>query len=124
MRLNILLADDDPLMRTLIAVSLKDMAEITQVADGDQALALLEEDTFDLAIIDWDMPGTDGLEVIKSIRASGCQMPIIMVTAEAAREQVMRAVQAGASDYLIKPFDGDVLRAKLKRFSQQIGIFV
>lgn len=118
MSLNILVADDDPLMRTLISVSLGDIAETTQAADGDQALALLEQCAFDLAIIDWDMPGTDGLEVIQTLRAGNSQMPIIMVTAEAGREQVMRAIRAGASDYLIKPFDGSTLRAKLQRFSK------
>ncbi len=118
MSLNILVADDDPLMRTLIAVSLGDIAETTQAADGDQALALLEQCSFDLAIIDWDMPGTNGLEVIKAIRAGNSQIPIIMVTAEAEREQVVRAIKAGASDYLVKPFDGSTLRAKLERFSK------
>jgi two-component system chemotaxis response regulator CheY len=117
MTLNILVADDDPLMRTLVAISLGDMAETTQATDGDQALALLEQDEFDLAIIDWDMPGTDGLDVIKTIRAHGSQVPVIMVTAEAEREQVIRAIRAGVSDYLTKPFDGGTLRAKVKKIA-------
>ena len=117
MSLNILVADDDPLMRTLITISLRDMADTTQAADGNQALALLGQDEFDLAIIDWDMPGTDGLDVVKTLRGRGSQLPIIMVTAEAKRRQVIRAIRAGVTDYLRKPFDGGTLRAKVKKIA-------
>jgi len=116
MRRRVLVADDDPLMRTLIVVSLGSALEATEAADGDEALTQLEQNRFDLAIIDWDMPGTNGLDVIKTIRANGSQVPIIMVTAKAEREQVVQALRAGVSDYLIKPFDSSVLREKLDKF--------
>ncbi len=116
MKLSILVADDDPLIRTLIAVSVADMAETTQAGDGDEALNLFEQGKFDLAMIDRDMPGRNGLEVIQAIRSTCSEIPIIMVTAEARREQVLQAIQAGASDYVLKPCNGDVLREKLKKF--------
>ena len=112
----VLVADDDPLMRTFIVVSIGSAAEVTEAVDGDEALKLLEQHSFDLAIIDWDMPGTNGLDVIRTIRAKGSQVPIVMVTAKAEREQVVQALQAGVSDYLIKPFESSVLRQKLNKF--------
>ena len=111
----ILVADDDPLMRTFIVVSIGSAGETTEAVDGDEALTLLEQDSFDLALIDWDMPGRNGLDVIRTIRAKGSQVPIIMVTGKAEREQVVQALEAGVSDYLIKPFESSALRKKLDK---------
>lgn len=115
MNTKVLIADDDPLMRTIIVVSLGEAAEVVEAADGDEALSLLEQNEFDLIFLDWDMPGANGLEVLQTIRARGCSMPIIMVTAEAKREQILKAIRAGASDYLIKPFESEALREKLEK---------
>ncbi|HUT13593.1 MAG TPA: response regulator [Thermoguttaceae bacterium] len=121
MSLKVLVADDDCLMRTFVSVSLAGFAdaEVTEAADGDEALALFEQDDFDLVLLDWDMPGKNGLEIIKAIRGRGCRVPVIMVTAHAEREQVVTALQSGASDYLIKPFRSEALREKLKKFFPQ-----
>ena len=122
MSVSILVADDDALMRTFIALSLRDLARTIEVADGDEALAALDQQEFDLAIIDWDMPGTDGLEIVEIIRAAGSRLPVLMVTAEAEREQVVRALKAGVSDYLIKPFESGVLRTRLIKLCPQMQI--
>lgn len=118
MNLRVLVADDDALMRKFLAVSLSaiGVTEVTEAASGDEALALFEQRAFDLLILDWDMPGKNGLEVIQTVRAAGSQIPIIMATAEADKQQVVRAIQAGATDYLVKPFESDALWEKLKKY--------
>jgi two-component system chemotaxis response regulator CheY len=116
MTTRVLVADDDPLMRTLVAVSLADIAETRQAADGVETLIALENADVDLLVLDWDMPAPDGLAVLKTVRSRGLRIPVIMVTAEADRTRVLEAIGAGASDYLIKPFDSTTLREKVKRF--------
>ncbi len=119
----ILIADDDPLMRTLIAVSVSGMegTDTVEAADGAEALAVFERESFDLVITDWDMPGTSGLDVLKTIRAKGSEVPVIMVTATAEKEMVVEALVAGASDYIIKPFESAVLWGKLKKFCRRLA---
>ncbi len=70
---------------------------------------------FDLVLTDWNMPGKTGLEVIKEIRAKDAKVPIIMITTEAEKSRVLAAIQAGVSDYLVKPFTPDTLREKLAK---------
>ena len=70
---------------------------------------------FDLVLTDWNMPNKSGLEVIKEIRADNKQVPIIMVTTEAEKSRVIEAVEAGVTDYLVKPFSADTLRQKLEK---------
>ena len=113
-----LIADDDPLMRVLVTVSLADMADTVEAASGDEVLRLLREKDFDLVLLDWDMPGPDGLQILRAVRAGGSRMPIIMVTAEAERGQVLKALNAGASDYVIKPFEIESLREKVEKLCQ------
>lgn len=116
--MKILVADDDPICRTLISVSVKsiDGMDVTVAEDGDQAWALMNGRTFDLVILDWQMPGKTGLEIAARARSMGSRVPILMVTAEAEKERVMEAIQAGVSDYLIKPFDTTLLWEKLNKF--------
>ena len=120
MSLRILVADDDPLMRTLVAVCLQDIAEIRQAGDGAETVSMLEQAGVDLLLLDWDMPALDGLAVLKMVRSRGFLMPVIMVTAEADSLQVLKALDAGATDYLIKPFESMVLREKVKRLCKLI----
>lgn len=116
MSIRILVADDDPLMRILVAVSLADIAETVQAASGDEVLRLLSESEFDLVLLDWDMPGPDGMQVLRTVRARGSRIPIIMVTAKTERVQILEALQAGASNYVIKPFEIEILRQKVEEF--------
>jgi two-component system chemotaxis response regulator CheY len=120
MSLRILVADDDPLMRTLVAVCLQDIAEIRQAGDGAETVSMLEQAGVDLLLLDWDMPALDGLAVLKMVRSRGFLMPVIMVTAEADKLRVLEAIRAGASDYLIKPFESMILREKVERFCKPI----
>ena len=77
---------------------------------------MFQSENFDLILTDWNMPEKNGLELITEIRATGATLPVIMITTEAQKGQVVAAVQAGVSDYLTKPFDNEVLRAKLDKF--------
>ncbi len=115
---SILVADDDTLMRTLIVKLLRTMGltEIIEAANGREALALFDQNEPSLVIMDWHMPDKNGLDVVKCIRATGSQVPIIMVTSEAKKEWILAAVEAGTSAYVIKPFDQDTLKEKVGRF--------
>ena len=70
---------------------------------------------FDLVLTDWNMPGKSGLEVVKEIRRKDPKVPIIMITTEAEKSRVIQAIQAGVSDYLVKPFTAEILREKLEK---------
>ncbi len=119
--MKILLADDDRLIRTLVKVSLEPIegVKITEARDGDEAWDLLRREPFDVVLLDWLMPGRSGLKLVRDARAAGLDTPIIMLTAEAKRERVIAAIQAGISDYLIKPFDAGALWSKLVKLCGQ-----
>jgi two-component system chemotaxis response regulator CheY len=100
------------IIRSLNAVSI---SSVVEAADGSQAVALFKSGKFDLVLTDWNMPGKSGLEVIREIRAQDAKVPIIMITTEAEKARVMQAIQAGVTDYLVKPFTPETLRAKLDK---------
>jgi two-component system chemotaxis response regulator CheY len=117
--MKVLVADDDKSMRSLIVHSLNAVGvpEVVEAADGNEAVRAFQQNEFDLVVLDWQMPGMCGLEVIEAIRATGSEVPIIMVTATGTKqEHVVDAVEAGASDYLLKPFNPAVLREKLGKY--------
>ena len=117
--MRVLVADDDKSVRLLMAQLLnKAGAEVVQAVDGDEALECWKSETFDLVVIDWEMPGQSGLDVVQAIRTEGSRVPILMVTVHAERRQVLEAITAGVSDYLSKPVDINVLREKLRRFCE------
>ena len=113
----VLVADDSGTMRKIILRSLQAVGvqQTTEAANGDEAVALFAPGQFDLVLTDWNMPGKSGLDVVKEIRAQDAKVPIIMVTTEAEKGRVMQAIQAGVSDYLVKPFTADTLRQKLEK---------
>jgi two-component system chemotaxis response regulator CheY len=116
--MKILVVDDDPTCRSIVAIRLKNLGgiEVTQAEDGDKAWFLLKHNHYDGAIVDWQMPGKTGLEIVREIRKAGIGIPLLMVTAESEKERVIEAIHAGITDYLIKPFDTKTLLAKLGRF--------
>ncbi|HUT14524.1 MAG TPA: response regulator [Thermoguttaceae bacterium] len=113
----VLVADDSSTMRKIILRSLQavGVTESVEAADGIEAVTLFKEGEFDLVLTDWNMPGKTGLEVVQEIRSQDAEVPIIMVTTEAEKGRVMQAIQAGVSDYLVKPFTADTLREKLEK---------
>jgi DNA-binding response OmpR family regulator len=120
MSFRVLVADDDDLTRTLIVLALAAVGvkQTVAAADGLEALRLIQQQPFDLLMLDWNMPGKNGLELVRVLRFRGSQVPIVMVTAEAGRSQVLEALRAGASDYIVKPFDAKTLWSKIEKYRQ------
>lgn len=114
---HVLVADDSSTMRKIILRSLQavGVSEATEAGDGEEAIRLFKPGDFDLVLTDWNMPGKNGLEVIQAIRKQDAKVPIIMVTTEAEKSRVLEAIQAGVSDYLVKPFTAETLREKLEK---------
>ena len=112
-----LVIDDSRAMRRIVSGILAGIGyETAEAADGRQALDLLEAgETFDLACIDWNMPVMNGLEFVVAVRANRAwrDMTMMMVTTESEHGQIVRALAAGAHEYMIKPFTADAMRDKL-----------
>lgn len=117
MAIRVLVADDSSTMRKIILRSLQAVGvpSAVEAADGEEAVKIFKPGEFDLVLTDWNMPGKSGLEVIQEIRKIDKDVKIMMVTTEAEKSRVMEAIQAGVSDYLVKPFTADTLREKLEK---------
>ena len=115
MSAKVLVADDSGTMRKIIIRSLNavGVTDVTEAADGAEALVKFAQDRFDLVLTDWNMPEKTGLDVIEGIRAQGSDVPIVMITTEGEKRRVLDAIRAGVSDYLVKPFEADTLREKI-----------
>ncbi len=117
--MNILVVDDFSTMRRIIKGLLQDLgfSNITEADDGLTALPLLKSGNFDLLITDWNMPGMQGVELLRQVRADEKlkKLPVLMLTAEAKREQIVEAAQAGVSGYVIKPFTAATLKEKIDK---------
>ncbi len=117
--MKVLLVDDSGVMRSIILRSLNAVGvrDVVQAADGVEAMERFNADEFDLVMTDWNMPNKNGLEVIQEIRATGSKVPIIMITTESEKRQVLAAIAAGVSDYLTKPFQTETLLKKIEKFA-------
>lgn len=114
----ILIADDEPLLTELLEFRLQAKGYATVVAhDGRQALALFEQEVPSAVVLDAMMPVHDGMEVLRRIRASATHgdVPIIILSARRGEDDIVRALQAGASDYMVKPFLPEELMVRLER---------
>lgn len=120
--MKVLLADDSATMRTIIRRSLEGLgfSGTVEAADGAQAIEQFKSGGIDLVLTDWNMPGKTGIDVAREIRTIDKQVPIIMVTTEAEKSRVLEAIQAGVTDYLVKPFTAEALQKKLDRFAPAI----
>jgi len=112
-----IVVDDSRAIRTILKRSLGGLGfEVAEAGDGKQALDLLEQSgPLDIALVDWNMPVMTGFELVQALRAKKPfdQMAIMMVTTETESAQVQRAIEAGANEYVMKPFTDDMLREKL-----------
>ena len=122
--MKILVVDDFSTMRRIIRDLLRDLGfhNAEEADDGSTALPLLKSGTFDFLITDWNMPIMEGIELVKQVRADPNlrEMPILMVTAEARREQIVAASQAGVNDYIVKPFTAQTLAAKIAKIFEPL----
>jgi two-component system chemotaxis response regulator CheY len=114
----VLVVDDSGTMRKIILRSLNALGvtDVVEAGDGSDGLELFQQQQFDIVLTDWNMPRMTGLELLKAIRATGSTLPVILITTEAEKGRVLEAVQAGVSDYLVKPFETEGLRQKLQKF--------
>ena len=118
-----LVVDDFSTMRRIIKNLLHDLgyANVTEADDGKTALPMLQAGGFDFLITDWNMPGMPGLDLLKAVRADPklAKLPVLMLTAEAKREQIIEAAQAGVNGYVIKPFTAVTLKEKIDKILEQ-----
>ena len=117
MSIKALIADDSGVMRKIVvrAANKAGIQDVTEAADGADALAKFGKDSFDLVMTDWNMPNKTGLELAQDIRGQGSSVPIIMITTEAEKSNVLEAIKAGVNDYLTKPFEVEDLAAKIEK---------
>ena len=117
--MKILVVDDFSTMRRIVKGLLAELgySDVTEADDGTTALPLLKGGGFDFLITDWNMPGMAGLDLLKAVRGDAklAKLPVLMLTAEAKREQIIEAAQAGVSGYVIKPFTAQTLKEKIDK---------
>jgi len=120
-----LIVDDFSTMRRIIRNLLKELefTNADEAEDGVAALSKLRGGNFDFVVSDWNMPNMTGIELLKAIRADATlkHLPVLMVTAEAKKENIIEAAQAGASGYVVKPFTAAVLEEKLNKIFEKMG---
>lgn len=123
-KLKFLVVDDFSTMRRIVRNLLKELgySNVDEAEDGAMALSKLKNENFDFVISDWNMPNMDGLEMLKQIRADAAiaKLPVLMVTAEAKKENIIAAAQAGASGYVVKPFTAATLDEKLSKIFEKM----
>lgn len=117
--IKVLIVDDFATMRRILKNILKKIGftNIIEADDGSNALKVLEKEKVDLVISDWNMPKMTGLELLKAVRSNAAfkDLPFLMVTAEAQKQNIIEAVQAGVSNYVVKPFTEEVITEKLEK---------
>ncbi|GBD17645.1 Chemotaxis protein CheY [bacterium HR27] len=119
--LKVLIADDSKMMRVMHVRSLRQVGyevEATEANNGEEALAAFEPGKFDLVIVDWNMPGMDGVEFVRAARekeqGTGKRTPILMITSQSTEEQMLKAKEAGVDNLLTKPVTPEALGAALE----------
>jgi two-component system chemotaxis response regulator CheY len=124
-KMKFLVVDDFSTMRRIVRNLLKELgySNVDEAEDGQMALTKLKNEQFDFVISDWNMPVMNGLDMLKSIRAepSLSKLPVLMVTAEAKKENIIAAAQAGASGYVVKPFTAATLDEKIIKIFEKLG---
>lgn len=123
-KIKILVVDDFATMRKVIRNLLKQAGyeNVTEAEDGVAALKTLKSTKMDFVISDWNMPNMTGIELLRAVRSDSelSTMPFLMVTAESLKENVVEAVKAGVSNYIVKPFTAEVLGDKIEKIMENI----
>jgi two-component system chemotaxis response regulator CheY len=123
--MKILIVDDFSTMRRIIKNLLRDLGftNTQEADDGQTALPMLKNGDFDFLVTDWNMPGMTGIELLKHVRADERlnTLPVLMVTAEAKREQIVEAAQSGVNGYVVKPFTAQALKEKIEKIFERVG---
>ena len=116
--MRILIVDDSSTMRRIIGNVVQQLGvskdDFDEAEDGVVAWKLFQEkNNYDVVLTDWNMPNMNGLELVKTIRAKDKKIPIVMITTEGGKGEVITALKAGVNNYIVKPFSADVLKEKL-----------
>ncbi len=123
--MKILVVDDFSTMRRIIKNLLRDLGftNTSEADDGTTALPMLQNGNFDFLITDWNMPGMQGIDLLRAVRADPKlkELPVLMVTAESKREQIIEAAQAGVNGYIVKPFTAQTLKEKIEKIFERIS---
>ncbi|MBX9607774.1 MAG: chemotaxis response regulator CheY [Gammaproteobacteria bacterium] len=123
--MKILVVDDFSTMRRIIRNLLRDLgfSNTDEADDGSTALPMLRTGKYDFLITDWNMPIMEGIDLVRAIRADADlrELPILMVTAEARREQIVAAAEAGVNGYIVKPFTAQTLEQKIQKIFERLG---
>ena len=123
--MKILIVDDFSTMRRIIKNLLRDLGftNTHEADDGVTALPMLRSGDFAFLVTDWNMPGMTGIDLLKEVRADAklVSLPVLMVTAEAKRDQIIEAAQAGVNGYVVKPFTAQVLKEKIDKIFERVG---
>lgn len=122
--IKILVVDDFSTMRRIIKNLLRDLGfnNTSEADDGMTALPMLQSGNFDMVVTDWNMPGMPGIDLLKAIRADAklSHIPVLMVTAEQKKENIVEAAQAGVNGYIVKPFTAATLKEKLDKIFERM----
>lgn len=122
--MKILIVDDFATMRRIIKNLLRDLGfnNTFEADDGLTAIPMLNTGNYDFLVTDWNMPGMTGFDLLKHVRADPDlkDLPILMVTAESKREQIVAAAQAGVNGYIVKPFTAAVLKEKIEKIFERV----
>ncbi|MGO4331922.1 chemotaxis response regulator CheY [Cupriavidus sp. 2TAF22] len=123
--MKILVVDDFPTMRRIIRNLLKELgfANVEEAEDGAAGLEKVKDGSFQFVVSDWNMPNMDGLSMLQAIRAEAAlaKLPVLMVTAEAKKENIIAAAQAGANGYVVKPFTAATLDEKITKIFEKLA---
>ncbi|MDY6829997.1 MAG: chemotaxis response regulator CheY [Pseudomonadota bacterium] len=122
--MKILIVDDFSTMRRIIKNLLRDLGftNTEEADDGVPALAMLQKNNFDFLVTDWNMPGMTGIDLLRAVREDEktARLPVLMVTAEAKREQIIEAAKAGVNGYVVKPFTAAALKEKIEKIFERV----
>ncbi len=123
--MKILIVDDFSTMRRIIKNLLRDLGfnNTAEADDGATALPILQSGSFDFLVTDWNMPGMTGIDLLKAVRADAklAKLPVLMVTAEQKRDQIIEAAQAGVNGYIVKPFTAITLKEKIDKIFERLA---
>lgn len=123
--MKVLVVDDFSTMRRIVKNLLRDLGftNISEADDGSTALPMLQGGDFDFVVTDWNMPGMQGIDLLKAIRADASlsHIPVLLITAEAKKEQIVMAAQAGVNGYIVKPFTAATLKTKLDKIFARLA---
>ncbi len=123
--MKILIVDDFSTMRRIIKNLLRDLGfnNTHEADDGNTALPMLRTGNFDFLITDWNMPGMQGIDLLRAVRADAnlVKLPVLLVTAEARRDQIVLAAEAGVNGYIVKPFTAQTLKEKIEKIFERIA---